>query len=68
MKIATRDILRLISRPNPNYLAYLFYGHDDGLITERARKIALHFTDQVFFRVPNVAIFAFSITGAGALV
>ena len=47
MKIATRDILGLISKPNPNYLAYLFYGHDDGLVRERARKIALHFTDQI---------------------
>ena len=47
MKIATRDILGLISKPNPNYLAYLFYGHDEGLVRERARKIALHFTDQI---------------------
>ena len=47
MKIATRDILGLISEPNPNYLAYLFYGHDEGLINERARKIALHFTDEI---------------------
>ncbi len=47
MKISTRDILGLISKPNPNYLAYLFYGHDEGLIRERARKIALHFTDQI---------------------
>ena len=47
MKIAARDILGLISKPNPNYLAYLFYGHDDGLVRERARKIALHFTDQI---------------------
>ena len=47
MKIAPRDILELISKPNPNYLAYLFYGHDGGLIRERSRKIALHFTDQI---------------------
>ena len=47
MKIAARDILGVISKPNPNYLAYLFYGHDEGLIKERARKIAFHFTDQI---------------------
>ena len=47
MKIAARDILGLISKPNPSYLAYLFYGHDDGLVRERVRKIALHFTDQI---------------------
>ena len=47
MKIATRDIIGLISKPNPTYLAYLFYGHDDGLVRERARKIALHFTDHI---------------------
>ena len=47
MKIASRDILGLISKPNPNYLAYLFYGHDDGLVRERAGKIALHFTNQI---------------------
>ena len=47
MKIATRDILDLLSKPDPKYLAYLFYGHDHGLVKERARKIALHFTDQI---------------------
>ena len=47
MKIAPRDISTLLSQPEGKYLAYLFYGHDDGLIKERARKIALHFTDQL---------------------
>ncbi|GIR78231.1 MAG: hypothetical protein CM15mP80_08560 [Alphaproteobacteria bacterium] len=40
MKIATRDILGLISKPNPNYLAYLFYGHDDGLSGARQKNCA----------------------------
>ena len=47
MKIATRDVLKLISKPNPNYLAYLFYGHDEGLVRERAKNIALHFANQL---------------------
>ena len=47
MKIASRDILSLISKPDPKYLAYLFYGRDDGLIWERAEKIVLHFTEQI---------------------
>ena len=47
MKIATRDILDLLSKPDPKYLAYLFYGHDHGLVKERARKIALHFTETI---------------------
>ena len=47
MKIATRDIAALLSQPEPKYHAYLFYGHDVGLVRERARTIALHFTDQL---------------------
>ena len=47
MKIATRDIASLLSQPDPKYHAYLFYGHDYGLIRERARTIALHFTAQL---------------------
>ena len=47
MKIAARDVFDLISKPDKRYLAYLFYGNDDGLVRERARKIALHFTDQI---------------------
>lgn len=47
MKIASRDISALLSEPDPRYHAYLFYGHDNGLARERAKKIALHFTDQL---------------------
>ena len=47
MKIAPRDIPTLLSRPDPRYHAFLLYGYDDGLVRERAKKIALHFTDQL---------------------
>ena len=57
MKIATRDIAALLSQPEPKYHAYLFYGHDVGLVRERARTIALHFTDQLDdpFAVSNLS-------------
>ena len=57
MKIAPRDIGALLSQPEPKYRAYLFYGHDDGLVRERARTIALHFTDQLDdpFSVSNLS-------------
>lgn len=47
MKIAPRDISTLLSKPDPKYHAYLLYGYDEGLVRERAKKIALHFTDQL---------------------
>ena len=47
MKIAPRNIAALLSQPEPKYHAYLFYGHDNGLIRERAKSIALHFTDKL---------------------
>ena len=47
MKIASRDIPSLLSKPDPKYHAYLLYGYDEGLVRERAKKIALHFTDQL---------------------
>ena len=40
MKIAAREIKGLIEKPNTNFLAYLFYGSDNGLIEERAKKLA----------------------------
>ena len=57
MKIATRDIAALLSHPEPKYHAYLFYGHDVGLVEERAKKIALHFTDKLDdpFAVSNLS-------------
>ena len=47
MKIAPRDIVNLLSKPDPRYHAYLLYGYDEGLVRERAKKIALHFTDRL---------------------
>ena len=57
MKIAPRDIGALLSQPESKYRAYLFYGHDDGLVRERARTMALHFTDQLDdpFAVSNLS-------------
>lgn len=57
MKIAPRNIDALLSQPKPEYLAYLFYGHDNGLIRERAKSIALHFTDKLDdpFAVSNLS-------------
>lgn len=43
MKIAARDIARLISAADPKFCAYLFYGPDIGLISERADKILRQF-------------------------
>ena len=47
MKIAPRDIPALLLKPDSNYYAYLLYGQDEGLAKERAKKIALHFTNQL---------------------
>ena len=47
MKIAPRNINSLLSQPGTTYRAFLFYGHDDGLVRERAKKIALNFTDRL---------------------
>ncbi len=57
MKIAPRDIAALLLKPDPKYQAYLFYGNDNGLARERARTIALHFTDQLDdpFSVTNLS-------------
>ena len=46
MKIAAHNIAALLLKPDPKYYAYLLYGHDNGLVKERAKKIALHFTEQ----------------------
>ena len=47
MKIAPRDIAALLAKPDPRYKAFLFYGHDEGLVRERAKKTASHFTDNL---------------------
>lgn len=40
MKIATRDIEAQVRRLSPSYVAVLLYGPDEGLVRERAEKIA----------------------------
>ena len=47
MKIAPQDVSALLSKPDPKYQAYLLYGHDNGLVRERAKKIAFHFTKKL---------------------
>ncbi len=40
MKIAPAEAERFVSKPGPEWAAVLVYGPDDGLVRERARKIA----------------------------
>lgn len=40
MKIATRDIDRFLTSPPANLLVALFYGQDQGLISERSKTLA----------------------------
>jgi DNA polymerase-3 subunit delta len=40
MKIAARDTDRFLTSPPPNLLVALFYGQDQGLISERAKTLA----------------------------
>ena len=47
MKIAPREISALLGQPDSRFQAYLLYGHDEGLVRERARKLASHFTDNL---------------------
>ena len=42
MKIAPQDVSALL-QTDRKYQAFL-YGHDNGLVRERAKKIAFHFT------------------------
>ena len=47
MKIAPREISALLHQPESRFHAYLLYGHDEGLVRERARKLASHFADNL---------------------
>ena len=47
MKIAPRDIGRLIVAPGQNYLCFFLHGADNGLIRERATQLARHFCDDL---------------------
>ena len=47
MKIAPRDIGKLLAHPGQTYLCFLLHGADSGLIRERARQLAQHFCDDL---------------------
>ena len=47
MKIAPRDISAVLGKPDARFKVFLFYGHDEGLVRERARKTASHFSDNL---------------------
>ena len=47
MKIAPRDIGRVLANPGQNYLCFLLHGADIGLIRERGTQLARHFCDDL---------------------
>ncbi len=47
MKILSRDIASLFEKPNSKFFAYLLHGIDAGLIDERAKELALLFSDSL---------------------
>ena len=47
MKIAPRDIGKLLAHPGQTYLCFLLHGADNGLIRERANQLARHFCDDL---------------------
>ena len=47
MKILSRDIAALFEKPNSKFFAYLLHGSDAGLIDERAKELALLFSDNL---------------------
>ena len=47
MKILSRDIAALFEKPNSTFFAYLLHGMDAGLIDERAKELALLFSDNL---------------------
>ena len=47
MKILSRDIAALFEKPNSKFFAYLLHGMDAGLIDERAKELALLFSDNL---------------------
>ena len=47
MKIAPRDIGKLLAHPGQTYLCFLLHGADSGLIRERANQLARHFCDDL---------------------
>lgn len=57
MKIGAAEAERFVNRPGPELTAVLVYGPDDGLVRERARRIALSVVDDLAdpFRVTDLA-------------
>jgi len=57
MKLSPRDIEAQVKKLNPAYVAVLVYGRDEGLVRERATKIAGQVVDDLTdpFRVANIA-------------
>ncbi len=47
MKIASRQIDGFLTRPPTNYIAFLFHGNDAGLISERAKTLAILFNNDL---------------------
>lgn len=47
MKIAPREISALLRQPDSRFNIYLLYGHDEGLVRERAKILASHFVDNL---------------------
>ena len=47
MKILSRDIASLFKKPNSKFFAYFLHGMDAGLIDERAKELALLFSDNL---------------------
>ena len=47
MKILPRDIASLFGKPNKKFFGYLLHGMDAGLIDERAKELALLFSDNL---------------------
>ncbi len=47
MKIATNQIENIVKNPPAEYIGYLIYGPDEGLVRERAKTIALSVVDDL---------------------
>ena len=47
MKILSKDIASLFEKPNSKFFAYLLHGIDAGLIDERAKELALLFSNDL---------------------
>ena len=62
MKIAPRDIGKLLANPGQTYLCFLLHGADTGLIRERAQQLARHFCDDLDDPFKSVSLRGADIT------